>query len=208
MDLEARYVINIHKASTIVFIISLMFYYDNFGTGAFLYLSLHGTYCVLWLIKEQCFPDKSFEEGISALMFVTTFVVLGPLGYWMAPFLLIRSGLQPAPPMIGLAVTTNILGVFLHFCGDCQKYFTLKYQPGLIQEGLFSRSRNINYLGEILIYLGFNLASCHWLPFIVQAMFVIFLFYPNMWRKDSSLSRHKEFKSYQATTGLLFPRIF
>ena len=45
--------------------------------------------------------------------------------------------------------SSNIIGVFLHYGSDAQKYFTLKYRKGLITEGFFSRCRNPNYLGEI-----------------------------------------------------------
>ena len=88
-----------------------------------------------------------------------------------------------------------------------QKYYTLKYHKGLIQEGLFAQSRNINYLGEILIYLGFNIISQHWLPFLFQAAFVAFIFYPNMKAKDKSLSKYNEFNAYKSNTWLLFPKL-
>ena len=38
---------------------------------------------------------------------------------------------------------------------DCQKYFTLKYKRGLITEGNLSRTRNPNYLGEMMLYSAF-----------------------------------------------------
>eukprot|EP00794_Sanderia_malayensis_P011896 gene11896-13129_t len=204
---KARYSINIHKATTIPVIIALMHYYDNFNIGPYVYLALHGTYCMLWLLKECYFPDKSFDRPLHPALFAALYLLLGPLGYWIAPFLLIRSGVQPTPPLVGLAVCLHLMGTFFHFCGDCQKYYTLKFHKGLIQEGLFSHSRNINYLGEILIYLSFNVLAQHWLPFFCQAAFVAFVFYPNMRAKDQSLSRYKGFDLYKNKTWLLLPKI-
>ena len=183
-----------------------MFYFNNFGVGPYIYLAIHGTYCGLWLMKEYYFPDKVWDTSLNPFIAVFLYLFLGPFSYWIAPFLLIRSGAQPTPAVIALAVSLNILGIFFHFCGDCQKYYTLKYHKGLIQEGLFSQSRNINYLGEILTYLSFNIVSQHWLPFVCQAAYIIFLFYPNMRKKDQSLSRYDGFKAYRAKTWLLLPK--
>jgi hypothetical protein len=36
--------------------------YVNWSTEAFIYLSLHGTYGVLWLLKSGLFPDRRFDE--------------------------------------------------------------------------------------------------------------------------------------------------
>ena len=43
----------------------------------------------------------------------------------------------------------------LHHTADVQKYFVLRAKRGLITDGLFSRSRNPNYLGEMFIYGSF-----------------------------------------------------
>ena len=61
-----------------------------------------------------------------------------------------------------LAPLLCISGVFLHYVSDAQKFFVLQLRKGLIQDGLFARTRNPNYLGEILIYGGFAVASYHW----------------------------------------------
>jgi steroid 5-alpha reductase family enzyme len=103
-------------------------------------------------------------------------------------------------------VAVNILGVFLHYVSDAQKYFTLRYHQGLIDDGLFARSRNTNYLGELLIYGSFALLSMHWQPFVVLAGFFFAIFLPNMHRKDQSLSRYDNFEAYRSRSGLLIPK--
>ena len=45
---------------------------------------------------------------------------------------------------------------------DAQKFFVLQVRKGVIEDGPFARTRNPNYLGELLIYSGFVLASWHW----------------------------------------------
>ena len=204
--MKIKHPINLHKALTFVFVLALMAIYNNYTIAAWIYLSLHGTYGILWLIKDRLYPDKQWESEISIPMGIFTFFLVGL--YWVAPFLLISRGNQPSAPLIAAAVATTITGIFLVYGSDVQKYYTLKYQKGLITEGFFSRSRNPNYLGEILNYLGFAMLAQHWLPFVILGAFAAGVFIPNMLKKDESLSRYPEFAEYKKQSGLLLPNIF
>jgi protein-S-isoprenylcysteine O-methyltransferase Ste14 len=203
---KIKYPINFHKGATAPFVVSLMFAYDNFTIAPWIYLSLHGTYGVMWLIKDALYPDKQWEEETSISQGSFIFLLLGL--YWIAPFILISSGIEPLAPVLALGIITNIMGVLLHFGSDAQKYFTLKYRTGLITEGFFSRCRNPNYLGEILIYLGFAIVTQSWIPFAILAAFVALVFIPNMLKKDLSLSRYPEFAAYKQNSGLVIPKLF
>ncbi len=207
MNLKLRYPINAHKLTTVFYLLWLMNHYENFTIGPMLYFSLHGTYIVIWFCKELSFPDSSWEREVSLRQSLMVFLLLGPMGYWISPYILISRHLTPSNLTMTVAVSMQCFGVFLHFCADCQKFFTLKYKPGLITEGLFAKSRNCNYLGEILIYLAFGLLSEHWLSVIIVALFSVFLYYPGMKKKDASLSRYPAFAAYKQRTGILFPKI-
>jgi len=90
-----------------------------------------------------------------------------------------------------------------------QKHTSLKLQPGhLITEGMFARSRNMNYLGELLIYLGFGLLAMHWLPPAIIAVALAGVWLPNMLRKDKSLARYVEFEAYRQRSKLFIPFLF
>lgn len=168
-----------------------MAFYGNFSIAAWIYLALHGNYGMLWLLK-----DRLALAGMGVLSL-----------YWVAPLLLIASGVEPPAALIAAAISLNILGVFLHYASDAQKHFTLKYKSGLITEGFFARCRNTNYLGEILIYFSFAMLAMHWLPYAILAGFALLLFLPNMRNKDASLSRYPEFEAYRQHSGLLLPRL-
>lgn len=204
--MKAKYPINFHKGLTFAIVLGLMFLYHNFTIGAWVYLALHGTYGFLWLLKDRIFPDKQWEQEIPTSQGIFVFILL--CLYWVAPFILISSGTVPPLPLVAAAISLNILGVFLHFASDAQKYYTLKYKTGLITEGFFTRCRNTNYLGEILIYLAFAMLTQHWLPFLILGLFIAMLFIPNMRKKDQSLSRYPEFEEYKESSGLLFPKLF
>jgi protein-S-isoprenylcysteine O-methyltransferase Ste14 len=205
-SMKIKHAINLHKGLTLPVILGMMFAYQNFSLGAWVYLALHGTYGILWLLKDRIYPDQQWEAEVSIGFGISTFV--GLFLYWVAPFLLISSNSVPPLPLVAVAIAVNIMGVFLHYTSDAQKYYTLKYQPGLITEGCFARCRNTNYLGEFLIYASFAMLAQHWLPFAILGFFVGVVFVPNMLKKDKSLSRYPEFAAYKSRTGLIFPNLF
>lgn len=203
--MKLKYPINLHKGSTAIFVLGLMYYYQNFSIGPWVYLALHGSYGFLWLLKDRMFPDKQWEKVVSVPYGIFVFLILGL--YWIAPWLLISQRIEPRVEIISAAIVLNMFGVMLHYGSDAQKYFTLKYKSGLITEGYFSRCRNINYLGELMIYSGFALLTVSWLGFIGIVAFFVGAFIPNMIKKDNSLSRYPEFAAYKKQTGLLFPKL-
>ena len=204
--MKIKHVINLHKGLTALVILGLMVFYQNFQTGPWIYLALHGTYGLMWLLKDRIYPDQQWEQDISLPMGMVTFVMLG--AYWVAPWLLISRGMAVPPALIALAVFSTLLGCMLHYSADAQKHFTLKYHRGLITEGFFARCRNTNYLGEMLIYLGFAILPMHPVPFLILGGFVLGVFVPNMRKKDQSLSRYSEFADYQARSGLVWPQLW
>ncbi len=197
--------INLHKILVIPFVVGLMFHFDNWSTEAFIYLSLHGTYSLLWLVKHSLYPDRRFDEKVPVWAGMP-FVFVPLAGYYVAPYLLISRRVEPAPWLVGLALMLYVWGVFLHYVSDAQKHYVLKFRKGLIEDGLFSRTRNPNYLGEILIYSAYATLSLHWLPFLILAGWVFGFFVRNMIKKDRSLSRYPQFAEYRRRTGLLLPR--
>lgn len=203
---QVRHFINAHKVLTPVVVISLMSYYGFYDVLAWVYLALHGTYCLLWMIKEYAFRDRRFEEEIHPLAgFIFVFCGLGV--YWIAPYLIISEQLSAPNWLLTLAIFTTMVGVFFHYVSDAHKHAVLSVQKGLITTGLFARTRNPNYFGEMLIYLGFAMLAQHWAPFLALAYWWVF-FFRNMMKKDQSMSRHPEFADWRKRTGLVIPKIF
>jgi protein-S-isoprenylcysteine O-methyltransferase Ste14 len=198
--------INAHKILVIPVVLGLMAYWHNWSMEAFVYLAIHGAYSLLWLIKQATYPDRRFDEE-KPLWFGILFIFLPLAGYYVAPYLLIRHHLALPPYLVGIVLLLFTFGVFFHYVADAQKHYTLELRPGLIEDGLFRRTRNPNYLGEILIYVAFALMSLHWLPFVIFGGWVGGFFVRNMLKKDQSLSRHPGFAEYRKRTGLLLPKL-
>jgi len=204
--MKLRQPINLHKGLTAFTVMGMMCYYDNFGTGAWVYLALHGSYGFLWLFKDTTFPDNQWQKQVSVPYAILVFCALGL--YWLAPFILISEHRMPGDLIIAGAVAFNMFGMVLHFGSDAQKFFTLKYKRGLITEGFFARCRNPNYLGELLIYLGFAMLSTSWIGFIGITVFFAAVFIPGILKKEKSLSRYPEFAEYKRRSGLLLPKVW
>ena len=202
--MKLNQVINLHKGLTLFIVAGLMFFYKNYSIAAWVYLALHGTYGILWLLKEKIFPDPYFREKINLITSITGFIFLG--SYWIAPFILISSQKSVSSPIIAASISINIIGVFLHFASDAQKYFTLRIKKELIQDGFFRNIRNTNYLGEILIYLSFAILSMSFIPFAILALFFFIVFLPRMIKKDKSLTKYDSFGEYKQISGLLLPK--
>ncbi|HEX3680963.1 MAG TPA: DUF1295 domain-containing protein [Bryobacteraceae bacterium] len=199
--------INAHKILVIPVVLGLMLIFNNWSTEAFVYLALHGTYSLLWLMKQTYYPDRRFAEKVPVWIGIL-FIFVPLAGYYIAPYLLISRHVTLPPYVFAIVIFLYVMGIFFHYVSDAQKFYTLRERKGLIEDGLFSRTRNPNYLGEISIYLSYAIMSMHWIPFLVLAAWVFGFFVRNMLAKDKSLSRRPGFLDYKNRTGLLFPKLF
>jgi hypothetical protein len=59
-----NWIVNAHKILVTPIVLALMWHFHNWSAAAFLYLGLHGTYSLLWLIKQAVFPDTRFAQPI------------------------------------------------------------------------------------------------------------------------------------------------
>jgi hypothetical protein len=65
---------------------------------------------------------------------VAVFLLLGT--YYIAPFLLLSRHVLLQSWVVGLVICCYTVGMFLHFVGDAQKYYTLRFRPGLLDVAL------------------------------------------------------------------------
>ena len=111
---------------------------------------------ITWLLKEWLYRDASWETPSTLGSAIVLWVSMG-LSFWCNIVFLTHGGGQydVSPTQMMAIVTMFTLGIWLHHTADAQKYFVLRARKGLITDGLFQRSRNPNYLGEMLIYASF-----------------------------------------------------
>ena len=158
----------------------------------------------MWVLKSNIFPDKTWEAKCS--IWYGLYIWGGLTLYWISPLIIMSHAVDSIPAFLSLCIAIFSIGVFFHYAADMQKHAHIKLKPGeLITDGLMTRCRNTNYFGELLIYLSFALLSQHWIPLAVLMLFMIIIWFPNMRRKDKSLSRYVEYEEYKKRTSLLLP---
>lgn len=206
---KLAWVVNFQKAGTFVFLGLLMWWYDNTSIAAWIYLAMHGSYGLVWILKDLAFPDPSWQKRVTIGGGINAFIfVLG--WYWVFGWLLISRTVQPDYPLADgawfcLCISLCVLGSAIMIGADAQKYFTLRVRPGLITDGMFRYVRHPNYLGEMMIYGSFALMVWHWIPALVLAFVWCTLFATNMVMKEASLSRHSGWAEYRKRTWWLLP---
>ena len=206
--MKQKHFIDTHKGATAPMVFLLIWLYGQWdNTTAWIYLAIHGSYGIMWVLKSSIFPDKTWESNCS--VWYGLYIWMGLSLYWISPLIIMSNPVSNSPIYLAIMIFIFTLGVFFHYVADMQKHTHLKLRPGeLISDAFMSRCRNTNYFGELLIYLSFALMSKHWIPLAILLLFIIVIWLPNMRKKDESLSRHATYAGYKKRTNLLIPFIW
>ena len=202
--LPMRYYVNFHKGGMPFLILAMMIYYDNWSLAAYLYLALHGSYGLLWVIKDYTFPDASFQREVTLLCFLIPWcIVLQPYCYGAYLICSGQAPQTPSPERVCVCVMMYCFGLVFMMGADGQKYFTLREKRKLLNDGFMKWTRNPNYVGEMLIYGSFALLVQMWEPWFVLAYMWGIIFTSRMLQKDYSLSKKLGWDDYAATSWIL-----
>ena len=206
--IKFNWLINAQKTGTIFIMFLLMKYYNNYSTGAWLYLSLHGTYGLLWFLKDMVFPDKSFQNYLTIIPAILVSLFL--LSYWLMGFE-VMCGLgdqNPSGKKIFGCFFLFSFGNILMMCSDLQKFIVLKYKKGLIDDYFLKNNRNTNYFGEILVYLTFAIACGRKEGYIMLIIEWITFFGSRIYMKDLRLAKKHGFEKYKKNSYIILFRFF
>ncbi|WP_410210125.1 methyltransferase family protein [Aquirhabdus sp.] len=213
---KLAWIINLQKGGSFFLFGFLMWYYADktpwaTSTAAWVYLALHGSYGLVWLLKDIAFPDPNWQPRCTIPSAIWGFIGLAL--YWMIGWLLISGIANPHYPLpdnawFALCISICLLGCVIVFGADTQKYVQLRAARGLITNGMFTYIRHPNYLGEMMIYGSFALMTWHWLPVLVLAYYWGTMFAVNMVMKEASMSRYPTWAAYKKRSWWLIPGIF
>lgn len=214
--LKFAWIINAQKAGTFLFLGALMAFYAGrtpaaTSTAAWIYLAMHGSYGLAWLIKDLAFPDPGWQVRVT--WGAAACGALGLALYWSFGWLLISGTAQPHYPLpeaawFCLCISLCLVGSVIMIAADAQKFYTLRLQRGLITDGMHRYVRHPNYLGEMMIYASFALMVGHWLPWLWLAYVWTTLFATNMAMKEASMSRYPQWAEYRRRSWWLLPGVF
>ncbi len=205
--MKHKYFINSNKGVTFLVILALMAVYHRWqNPTAWIYLALHGTYGILWVLKSRLFPDANWEKKVSLWFGLVSWAAL--VLYWIPAWLVIAFNVLAPDWLLAVCVSLYTFGVFFVFTTDMQKFTTLKLHPGtLITDGMMALSHNMNYFGEFLIYLAFAILPMSAWALLPLAAFIACYWIPNMVRKEKALARlpgYAEYKKIKAFFPFLF----
>lgn len=62
-----------------------MHLFNNYSLGAYLYTALHGSYGIVWIVKELTFPDMSWRRKLTIPSTINNTLFLG--SYWYMVYL-------------------------------------------------------------------------------------------------------------------------
>jgi protein-S-isoprenylcysteine O-methyltransferase Ste14 len=190
------YWINAWKLLTLPYLFILSYLVGRDGIREWFYMATHGTYGILWSLKGFVAPDRRFSVPLIPSMAVLSSIYL--MNYLIAPTVMFLSDpivMHGSELMYWFII--YIIGVFLHFGSDIQKYYILQNNTRLITDGFFYYLKHPNYLGEALIYVSFcGISGVSW-SYIVLIFQMCVCWWPNMLQKEKSLSRHPEWENYR-----------
>uniref|UniRef100_A0A6B2LHG5 Uncharacterized protein n=1 Tax=Arcella intermedia TaxID=1963864 RepID=A0A6B2LHG5_9EUKA len=198
--------LNVFKGLTPLVLGILMVLVGNFEMGACVYVALHGSYGIMWVLKGLLFPDKKWEEKVTIPSIIL--ISLALIMYWRTGWVVITTKPYISPIRAGLAVFLHTMGLVMMIASDTQKYFTLKYKPGLITEGWFSRSRNTNYLGEVFLYCSYCIMAQDMVSWLFCTTIWCTYFLKNILDKENSLKKKKGWQEYVSKSNMFLPKIF
>lgn len=188
--------------------LTLMWYYNNYSLGCYVYLALHGTYGLLWNMKTLAFPDPSHQNRVSIGSLPQLLIVLG--GYTYLPIMMAsgQSEQNPSKERIFFSVLSLALGGAIMMVSDAQKNFVLKIKKGLINNGMYRHCRNPNYLGEMMIYASFAMISNRWIPWIIVVTPWVCVFSVFWYAKELSYRRKEGWEQYKKDSYMLLFKLW
>lgn len=202
-------VVNVNKGTMGIYLFALMCYFDNFSLGAWVYLSLHGNYGICWWMKDRIFPDVGFSTpatvGSLMLPFPVALIPYYAIGYWHMSGG--EANRNPSPERIFVAIQLYCLGVVFMMLTDAQKYLVLREKKGLITHCMNGWSRNMNYLGEMMLYGSFGVLCQRNEVWMIYSYMWGVVFVLRMVCKEYSLSKKAGWPEYAKKTWHILPKM-
>ena len=200
-------IVNIQKLGALFFTFFAMCYYNNFSTGCWVYLGLHGSYGLIWVIKDYSFPDKTFQKNIGLIELLLVLILL--ISYYTFPYMIVTGiAKEPSNERIFISIMMYTIGVFLMVTTDIQKYIRLKYKKGLIDDCMIALNRNTNYFGEMLLYGGFANLANEFTGYMVLLIVWSTVFFSRIYLKEQSLIKKEGYQEYSKKSFLLLFKFF
>ncbi len=194
--LSAMQAINIAKVTTIVGLVVPALLLGLQTPRVVLYLSLHVSYCVWWLLEQQLFPERSrqlFTERLGPAAVVLAVAYVGVF-YCLPGWLAMANPVPLSSLTAALGIVLYLFGSLINTGADIQKMTARQLGEGLVCDGIWRRVRHVNYLGDLLRYSSFAvIAGSAWAWLLPASVLLLYLQRierkNSRWRRNTASSR-------------------
>jgi protein-S-isoprenylcysteine O-methyltransferase Ste14 len=175
-----------------------------------LYLALHISYCVWWLVEQLLFPARRqqiFRDTIGWPLVVATVLYVG-LFFALPGWLAMANAVPLSPYTAAVAVVMFSFGSLINTAADVQKTTAKQLGAGLVQDDRWRRIRHVNYLGDLIRYASFAvLAGSAWAWLLPISVLLVYL--QRIGSKEAALQeRYPDFPAYRSRSWRLLPGIW
>lgn len=202
--------INIAKTLTIGCLALLALFYGIHDERQVIYLCLHISYCLWWLLEQWLFPlrrQQLFTEKVSLPEFLFILAFVG-IFYALPGFFAFTNSTPVSYLSIAISLPLYIFGSLINTGADVQKMVAKDLGTRLVDDGIWRSVRHINYLGDLMRYTSFSvIAGSLWafiLPLVITLMYV-----QRINKKEQAMAtKYDDFGSYQQRSSRLIPWIW
>ena len=197
--------INLAKVITILCLIVLAVVYGIHDQRQVIYLCLHISYCLWWLLEQWLFPQRRqqiFTEKVGILTFVVILLFVGVF-YALPGYFAFTNSHPVAYLTIAMALPLYIFGSLINTGADVQKMVAKSMGGSLVNDGIWRSVRHVNYLGDLMRYTSFSvIAGSLWafvLPFVITLLYL-----QRISQKEQAMAaKYTEFATYQQNSSRL-----
>lgn len=201
--------INVAKILTILLLIIFAIVFGIQDLRQLLYICIHISYCLWWLLEQWFYPQRRqlFAEPVGVFGFISCLLFVGGL-YSLPGYLAFTNPVPLSMTTAAIALPMFIFGTLINTSADIQKLTAKQYGAGLVNDGIWRFSRNINYFGDLLRYLSFSIvAGSIWAYLVPISIALIYL--QRIFQKEQSMpQKYQNYQEYQQSSARLIPFIW
>ncbi|PLZ09245.1 DUF1295 domain-containing protein [Fischerella thermalis] len=207
--LTALTAINIAKVLTIVLLLIYGFVFGIHDFRQVIYLCLHVSYCLWWLLEQWLFPQRRqiFSEPVGIGGLILSLLFVGAF-YSLPGYLAFTNPVPLSAIATAVALPLYIFGTLINATADIQKLTAKQYGAELVRDDIWRFSRNINYFGDLLRYLSFAVVAGSVWAYLVPAVILI-IYLQRVSQKEQSMSvKYTNYADYQKSSSRLIPFVW
>ncbi len=202
--------INTAKILTILLLIAFALVFGIQDLRQVLYMCLHISYCLWWLVEQWFYPvrrQQMFSEPVGVGGFIISLLFIG--FFYTLPGYLAFTNPEPISLLtVAVALPLFIFGTLINASADIQKLTAKQYGAGLVRDGIWRFSRNINYFGDLLRYVSFSVVAGSIWAYVVPVSIAL-LYLQRIFQKEQSMpQKYQDYQEYQQSSTRLIPFIW